>query len=221
MRTALSRAFTGSIVIGSRWVNKPAFRGLRVLAQGAAYAATALLPVIAFVAVLDPNGPLRGTRSPDPLPLPDATAGGLAAVTVSADNPNAAAADVEEISFIRMNFRAPNEDRTAGAGVNFLAHAPEAIRALDGRTVRLTGFMIPVDMQGWNVRRCVIVPSQANCCYGQAPRFCEFVVATMTGDVPLALDIPLAFTGTLRVGDVAEGDVWSAFYTMECVAVER
>ena len=95
------------------------------------------------------------------------------------------------------------------------------IRALDGRTVRLTGYMIPVDMQGWNVRRCVIVPSQANCCFGQAPRFCEFVVATMTGaDVPLALDVPLAFTGTLRVGDVAEGDVWSAFYTLECTAVE-
>jgi hypothetical protein len=204
-------------VIGLRWANKPAFRIARVLAQGGAYAATALLPVIAFVALLDPNGPLRGTRSPDPLPMPDANAGGLAAVV-----PAVAAVDVDNINFARLSFRAPNEDRTTEGGVNFLAHAPEAIRVLDGRAVRLTGYMIPVDMQGWNVRRCVIVPSQANCCYGQAPRFCEFVVATMTGaDVPLALDEPLAFTGTLRVGDVAEGDVWSAFYTLECIAVAR
>jgi hypothetical protein len=197
---------------------------MRTLARGGACVTLALAPVIAFVALLDPNGPLRGTRSPDPLPMPDATAGGLDAAWLASAAAHGTnfAETVEEISFARLNFRAPDEDRTTSPGVDFLAHAPGAVRALDGRLVRLAGFMIPVELQDGHVRRCVIVPSQANCCYGQAPRFCEFVVATMHGDdVPLALDVPLAFTGKLRVGDVSAGDVWSAFYMLEQVSVSR
>ena len=85
----------------------------------------------------------------------------------------------------------------------------------------IRGLMVPVDMDGWNVRRCVIVASLANCCYGQSLRFCEFIVARMTGtdDVRLALDVPLTFTGTLRVGETEPGDTWGAFYTMNCTAV--
>lgn len=208
---ALSRAFTGSSVIGSRWANKPALRVLRAIARGGACAATALVPVFAFVALLDPNGPLRGTRSPDPLPMPDATAGGLDPAGIA-----------EALTFRHLAFTAPDEDRTAVSGVSFLEHAPAAIKALDGKLISITGFMIPVDMDGWNVRRCVIVPSQMNCCYGQSPRFCEFIVADLTGaNVRLALDQPVMFTGTLQVGDVSDGGTWSAFYSLDCTAAER
>jgi len=180
------------------------------IARGACWAAAALLPVLAFVAMMHPGGPLRGTRSPDPLPLPDATAGGLAA-TIPLD-------------FGALAFSVPDEDRSTQTNAVFLDHAPGAIRDLDGRRVQLTGYMIPIAMDGWSVRRCVIVPSPANCCYGVSPRFCEFVVATMTGaDVKLALDVPVTFTGTLHVGGKAEdasGD-WAAFYTLDCVNAVR
>jgi len=208
-------ACTNSSVTRSRWANSPALAALtRVagLGRGVASAAMALVPVIAFVGFLQPNGPLRGTRSPDPLPLPDANAGGLGFF----------AGSVTEVDFVRLNFRAPNEDRTTAAGTTFLEHAPAAIRALDGETVRITGFMIPVDLADGRVRRCVLVPSQAFCCYGAAPRFCEFIVATIVeGDVPATLDVPLTFTGTLHVGDQPAQDGWSAFYMLDVTAVER
>lgn len=187
-----------------------------MMARGGFWAAAALVPVLAFVAMMNPNGPLRGTRSPDPLPLPDATAGGLAATI--------------ELNFGVLRFAVPDENRTTQSNAAFLDHAPAAIKALHGRRVQISGYMIPIDMEGWNVRRCVIVPSQANCCYGVAPRFCEFIVATMTGDeVKLALDVPVTFTGTMHVGgDVADeavagsgGGDWAAFYTLDCVSATR
>jgi hypothetical protein len=181
-------------------------RSLGAIAGGGLWVAVALLPVLVFVGLMDPNGPLRGTRSPDPLPLPDATAGGLASTVV-------------KLGFPDLAFAVPDEDRTQRSHADFLAQAPDAIRALHGRTVRLTGYMIPLEMEGWNVRRCVIVPSQANCCYGVAPRFCEFVVATMRDEdgVRLALDVPVTFTGTLSVGAPGGKDPegWAAFYTLQ------
>jgi hypothetical protein len=205
MRTAPSPAGTDPTVTNSPRMNRAA-----TLLRGLAFAAVALVPVIAFVVLLRPGNPLRGPRLPDPLPSPGAMAG------------DRGAGAFKEMSFQELNFRAPNEDRTAAEDLRFLEYAPAAIKSLDGQPIRIRGFMIPVEMQEKNLRRCVIVASQMNCCYGQTPRFCEYIVARISRDgVPVRTDEPLAFSGTLHVGDVVEPGGWTSFYTLDCTAVER
>jgi hypothetical protein len=121
------------------------------------------------------------------------------------------------VDFRRLSFDAPEETPSGQSKTRYFKYAPDRIRRLDGQNVRITGFMVPIRLEGRRVRECVIVASRLNCCFGQTPRFCEFVIARMKGDgVPVEIDVPVAFAGKLHVGDVYEGDYWSAFYVLDC-----
>jgi hypothetical protein len=129
------------------------------------------------------------------------------------------------IGFRDLRFAAVST-AVSGASVEgptrYAGDAPDSVRRLDGRPVRLRGYMVPTRTDGEHVRECIVVASQLNCCYGQPPAFCEFVVARITGgELPMVLDVPLAFSGTLHVGDVYEHGNWVALYTLDCSAVER
>jgi hypothetical protein len=54
---------------------------------------------------------------------------------------------------------------------------PEDVKALNGATVRLHGFMIPMD-QAENISKFALVPSLFNCCYGQPPQVQHTIVVT-------------------------------------------
>ncbi len=54
---------------------------------------------------------------------------------------------------------------------------PADVKALSGHTIRLHGFMIPMD-QAENISKFALVPSLFNCCYGQPPQVQHTIVVT-------------------------------------------
>ena len=54
---------------------------------------------------------------------------------------------------------------------------PADVKALSGHTVRLHGFMIPMD-QAENISKFALVPTLFNCCYGQPPQVQHTIVVT-------------------------------------------
>ena len=54
---------------------------------------------------------------------------------------------------------------------------PADVKALSGATVKLHGYMVPLD-QAENVSKFALVPSLFNCCYGQPPQVQHTIVVT-------------------------------------------
>ena len=125
------------------------------------------------------------------------------------------------IDFSKLSFVPAKDPIDAKTGQpRYGDQAPAAIKAYDGRKVRLRGYLMPVKMEGNEVREFFIMSNQMSCCFGTPPRFWEFVVGRMkNAAAPNLMDRPLTFEGTLRVGDVYENGYWTQFYTMECTAV--
>ncbi len=131
--------------------------------------------------------------------------------------------EVVGLDFMKLSFvpaKDPIDPKTNQP--HYADQLPAAIKAYDGRKVRIRGFLLPVKMEGNEVREFLIVANQMSCCYGTTPRFWEFVAAKIVGDpAPNLMDRTLTFEGTLHVGDVYENGFWTQLYTMECTAVGK
>lgn len=134
----------------------------------------------------------------------------------------AVSSDTKRIDFGDLAFDAPGGDVQSTASSGFGPWAPEKVKSLNGREVRIEGFMLPTRMENGRASECLIMANQQACCYGRSPRFCEFLVAKMVKEpAPVLQDQPLVFTGRLQVGDVFEGKAWTTFYTLEVTGVGR
>jgi hypothetical protein len=96
---------------------------------------------------------------------------------------------------------------------------PPEVRALDGKRVCLSGYMLPVtfDEKGF-VKDFLIIRSTMTCCYGVVPGPTEWVVAKMDAKGSKAapmMDVPLDFYGTLHVGEMFEGGAFEGLYRLE------
>ena len=76
---------------------------------------------------------------------------------------------------------------------------PEEVRALDGTTVVLAGFMLPLD-EIEDMREFLLVPSLWSCCYGTPPDIHQIVRCVMSGDAtaPYTFE-PVMVVGTFTV----------------------
>ncbi|HWA28267.1 MAG TPA: hypothetical protein VG734_21625 [Lacunisphaera sp.] len=126
-----------------------------------------------------------------------------------------------DLSFQKLSFFLPPEvHRSPAADAGFAPYLPAGIRQYDGRDVRLAGFMLPTRMERGMVQECIILASPMGCCFGQTPRFCEFVIARFgKAGVPEMMDQLLYFEGKFQVGDVFADGTWVALYAMNCTAV--
>ena len=127
------------------------------------------------------------------------------------------------LDFVKLNFTPAKDPVSPLTGQpHYISQAPPAILAYTGRKIRISGYMVPVGMEGNAVREFLIMASQMNCCYGTPLRFCEFIVARMKKETtPFAMDSLQTFVGTLRVGDVFANGYWTQFYTLDCEAVGK
>ena len=127
------------------------------------------------------------------------------------------------LSFEKLNFYLPPDAPRPfvdGRGVG--PYLPAGIKSYNGRDVRIQGYMLPTRLEGGLVKECLILANQMSCCFGQDPRFCEFIVAQIDGaGVPDQMDEPLQFEGRLQVGDVFVGGTWVALYSMNGTTVSR
>ena len=131
---------------------------------------------------------------------------------------------VRRLSFSDLAFEVPAERRREAAKTGYAPFAPDEVRALDGKRVRIEGFMLPTRLaEDGRAKECFIMVNQQTCCYGQTPRFCDYIVADTGAHEPVAAiqDRPLVFEGRLRVADVFANGAWTQLYTMELERMGR
>jgi hypothetical protein len=79
---------------------------------------------------------------------------------------------------------------------------PAAIKALSGKDVRVTGFMIPVKLVNGLVTEFLLVKDQTSCCYGGAPNPNHWVMVKLAKGMKNISDMPVHVYGRLEVGPV-------------------
>ena len=91
------------------------------------------------------------------------------------------------------------------------------LKDLDGKSVVVTGYVLPVAYNRGRTREFMLMRSQAACCFGQAPKANEFimVVTEEPEGVPATQDVPTTFSGILRIQPQKLGDVIVQCFRME------
>jgi hypothetical protein len=121
------------------------------------------------------------------------------------------------VSFANLasfDFTPPPENAAPKPGSK--SDIPASIVALDGKRVRLSGYMLPIKMEDGLVKEFLLIRSPMMCCYGVTPKPTEWVVVKMKGKgAAPAMDVPLHFYGTLHVGVMVEQNVFTGIYRMD------
>ncbi|MCX6945716.1 MAG: hypothetical protein WCL24_11000 [Verrucomicrobiota bacterium] len=93
---------------------------------------------------------------------------------------------------------------------------PAGVKGWSGRKAIVTGFMLPVKMDGGLVTEFLLVKDPMMCCYGVVPNMNEWVVVRMgSGGVRPLMDVPISFYGTLKVGPMFENGYLTGIYLLE------
>jgi hypothetical protein len=97
-----------------------------------------------------------------------------------------------------------DEDQQAGDKPEVKAYkheVPARIKSLDGSKVRVTGFMLPLEMEKGLATDFLLMKNQTLCCYGVYPRENEWITVHMRGrGMRAVLDVPVTVEGELYVG---------------------
>ncbi len=120
-----------------------------------------------------------------------------------------------------FKFKSSSYDPVADAATVLSAvneQIPASIKKYDNQKAILTGFMLPIKMEGGVVVELMLVSSPAACCYGAVPEVNEWVVVKMkpSAGVRPQLDVPVSLRGQLRVGGTFEGGYLTSIYALEC-----
>lgn len=92
---------------------------------------------------------------------------------------------------------------------------PAEVKAWSGRKAIVTGFILPVKMDGGLVVEFLLVKDPMMCCYGVVPNMNEWVVVKMTKGVRPLMDVPISFYGTLTVGAMFENGYMTGIYFLD------
>lgn len=75
---------------------------------------------------------------------------------------------------------------------------PKEIKILDGKKVKIKGFMIPVVYnKDYKVTSFVFAPDQTSCCFGKVPKLNGFIFSSNDKGVDNFKDMLIEVTGTL------------------------
>lgn len=93
---------------------------------------------------------------------------------------------------------------------------PAAIRRLDGRKVVLTGFMLPLKLEGGLATEFFLLSNPSLCCYGIMPEMNEWMHVRMRGEgLPPVQDVPVFLAGILKVRARWEAGYLTGIYELE------
>ena len=164
---------------------------------------------------LGPDGsPLVSPASPASAPSPVA-APAVSASAAVAKGPVAPPAGPDGVTAVDFALLAGYDYAPSTADAPPQSGVPETIRALDGRRVRVTGFLLPLELMDGRCRQFLILRNQAACCYGRSPLPTEWILGSSKQGVRAEQDAPLTFAGTLRVGAKFEDGVFTGVYSLE------
>lgn len=148
---------------------------------------------------------------------------GAAATPVTSPATSAAPAKVGSIldadfeTLAAYSFNVPDGPSTNAAALAKVARQiPDAIKKLDGKAVRIRGFMMPVKELAGKTTEFMIMRGQPSCCFSGATGVNEFVTVKMTGQgVDEDMDDPVAIEGILHVGVETDGGFVTGLYRMD------
>lgn len=93
---------------------------------------------------------------------------------------------------------------------------PDWLKKLNGRKARVTGFMLPLKMDGGLVTEFLLLSDPMMCCYGAVPDMNQWVVVKMkNGGVRPIQDVPISFYGDIKVGAMFENGYMTGIYALE------
>jgi hypothetical protein len=75
---------------------------------------------------------------------------------------------------------------------------PESVKKLDGRKVRIIGFMYPLQ-EGANIQNFCLLRSTQTCCYGPKPQYNQYIFVEMVKPTQFRRLDPVSCAGVLRV----------------------
>jgi hypothetical protein len=91
---------------------------------------------------------------------------------------------------------------------------PAGIKQLDGRNTQISGFMLPVKMEGQLVSEFLLMRDQMMCCYGVTPRMNDWVVVKVAKPVRFTPDVPVSFRGKFQVKAMQEQGFVTGVYLL-------
>ena len=105
---------------------------------------------------------------------------------------------------------------TAAMAQRVDSQIPANVKAFNDKPVALTGFMLPLKVEGGLVTELLIMRDQSMCCYGVQPKINEWVSVKMTktGVKPI-MDQPVTLCGKLHVGEMRENGYLVGIYAMD------
>ncbi|MBL9208119.1 MAG: DUF3299 domain-containing protein [Opitutaceae bacterium] len=93
---------------------------------------------------------------------------------------------------------------------------PDWLKKLNGRKARVTGFMLPLKMEGGLVTEFLLLSDPMMCCYGAVPDMNQWVVVKMkNGGVRPIQDVPISFYGDIKVGAMFENGYMTGIYSLD------
>lgn len=93
---------------------------------------------------------------------------------------------------------------------------PPSVKELNEKPVALSGFMLPLKVEGGLVTELLIMRDQSMCCYGVQPKINEWVSVKMArAGVKPVMDQPVTLFGKLRVGEMRENGYLVGIYAMD------
>lgn len=97
---------------------------------------------------------------------------------------------------------------------------PEDVKRLSGSTIRLTGFMMPLD-QADRITRFALVSSLFECCFGQPPQIQHTVtVRTPEGKAVAYYPEEIVVEGTLTVDEKREGEWIVSLFELDVTSIK-
>ncbi|MEM7310713.1 MAG: hypothetical protein AAF682_28830 [Planctomycetota bacterium] len=154
--------------------------------------------------------PAPGRALDAAVPRPAAQAGAEAQAEAPEVEGSGTADDPLVLDFSLFTFPDYDPPELRGADPEPLTAAdfPPAMRAADGKHVRLQGFMITVDFRIGTVQSFMLARFPPGCCFGATPVFDEWVDAHPGSDGVIQRSgyAPLAVTGVLEVGEELDED---------------
>ena len=97
---------------------------------------------------------------------------------------------------------------------------PKDVMALTGSTVRLTGFMIPLD-QADKIKQFVLVPDLFSCCFGQPPQVQHsIIVTTPEGKAVSYYPEQIVVEGKLTVEEKKDDGFIVSIFEVSCTSVK-
>ncbi len=132
---------------------------------------------------------------------------------------------MQSVSFVTLSafpYRlAPDEEVAAAGGMvpdKYRGQIPKHVQSLNGRMVRLEGYLLPIKLKDQQGRtQAILYRDQSACCFGSVPEIHEWVFVTLTRPLPSSWDhrLQTAVEGVLQVGEQVEDGAILSVYRMD------